>query len=379
MNRKEFIRLIGIVLGSTFIPLILKNDASAISKAWYIYVQSWKCRTTATAEAQLQMAKSAGINTIVYNVHQGGAHYNSAFYARCTSIEPGFDPLGYLSQRGSELGISIYAWICPGVDIVHSYPQYDIAGKYGSALDMHWLDFSMPTARDMVKNIAVDIVSKYPVGICLDYIRYTDEDYPAWKAWEHPELSPQDITTTVSMVQASIGTHRLIADVRASSYAGVLQDWFSWVRLGIVDAVQPMLYVYQSGQITSKVSAWATDISYSRIVPLLSLWDFHVSPAVIKPVSELSTEVNECNVLGLSMNGFAFFDGDGINPSNSAFIYSLSGMPLPSATAILTSTKTQTPSVTFTPVNTSTPTRTPFPTSTKTPRHTPKPTKTPRR
>ena len=87
-------------------------------------------------------AQLAGIDTIIYNVHEDGAHYNSAFYTRCSSIEPGFDPLGYLVQRGNELGISIYAWICPGADCFQFDPTWNIAGKYGAPLTLHWLDFS---------------------------------------------------------------------------------------------------------------------------------------------------------------------------------------------------------------------------------------------
>ena len=56
--------------------------------------------------------------------------------------------------------------------VIQFDPTWDIAGKYGAPLSLHWLDFSLSAARERVRDVAADITSKYGVGICLDYIRY---------------------------------------------------------------------------------------------------------------------------------------------------------------------------------------------------------------
>lgn len=323
ISRRGFLSISGLGVGAALIPSFLPGDilTTELSQSWYLYVQSMKCRTRRNAEAQLREAQIAGIDIIVYNVHEGGAHYNSAFYARGSSIEPGFDPLGYLVQRGNELGISIYAWMCPGGDCYQFNPDWDLSGKYGAPVELHWLDFSIPAARERVRDIAADITSKYPVGICLDYIRYTDH-YP-WQPLYRPELSPQDITTTVSMVQTAIAPRLFTAAVSCNNYITGLQDWFTWLRTGIIDSVQPMAYTYRAGQIPAWVARWDTDISLDKIVPILSLYDFNVKPPVIKTAAELLIEINECKVLNLDTIGFAFFDSNGLNTQNRALIRNL--------------------------------------------------------
>jgi uncharacterized lipoprotein YddW (UPF0748 family) len=328
ISRRDFINVTGILGGAILLPSFLHNDIYLPTdidppwyfQSWYLKVQSKKCRTRINAEAQLQEAKLAGIDTIIYNVHENGAHYNSAFYTRCSDIEAGFDPLGYLVQRGNEMGINIFAWICPGVDCIHFDPTWNIAGKYGAPLTLNWLDFSIPDARERVRDIAIDITSKYTVGIMLDYIRYKEHEY--WSPGNHPELSAQDITTTVTMVQSAIVPRQLNVSVRAHDYKGVLQDWFSWLRLGIVDRAITMSYAYRAGQISAWYYQWDTDIPLDRIVPCLSLYDLHISPPVIKTTAELLAEIDECKALNLDTLGFAFFDSDGLDVNNRSLIKS---------------------------------------------------------
>ena len=324
ISRRSFINISCIAGGAVLLPSFLHGNILLTTesfKSWYLYVQSRQCRTRLNAEVQLHAAQLAGIDTIVYNVHEDGAHYNSAFYTRCSDIEPGFDPLGYLVQRGNELGICIYAWICPGVDCLQFDPTWDLAGKYGAPSTMHWLDFSIPAARERVRDIAADITSKYIVGICLDYIRYKSS-WP-WLPGNHPELSAQDITTTVSMVQTAIAPRQLTVAVRAHDYQDTLQDWFYWLRLGIVDTVQPMAYAYRAGQIATWFARWDTDIPLDKIVPLLCLYNLYVTPPVIKTNAELLIEINECKVYNIDTIGYAFFDSNGLNSKNRPLIRSL--------------------------------------------------------
>ena len=172
-----------------------------------------------------------------------------------------------------------------------------------------------------MRDIAADISSKYTVGILLDYIRYKEGEH--WSPGNHPELSAHDITTTVSMVQSAIAPRQLAATVRAHDYKGVLQDWFSWLHLGIIDTAIPMAYAYRSGQIPAWFSQWDTDLPLNKIVPCLSLYDLHVRPPVIKTSTELLLEINECKMLKLDTMGFAFFDSNALYSKNRALIRSL--------------------------------------------------------
>jgi uncharacterized lipoprotein YddW (UPF0748 family) len=296
-------------------------------------VQSRACNTHAAAETLLQNMKAAGLNALSYVLFEGGAHCTSSFYSRSPDIESGFDPLGYLIQRGHELGIAIYAWICPGVEIIQIHPEFDLAGTNGAPASLHWLNFSLPAARQCVADVANDIITRYPTVdyVDLDYIRFDDslasDNQPpatAWYPWEH--FTNADVTECVRLVQQTIaGRCKLNAHVRAIDWQGCLQDWQGWLAQGIVDSVWPMAYCDDLADLRNRISHWPSD--RVRIIPTLSLWTWVTGSQKLQPQSMVSSQIDA--VLALGFEGVGFFDNFGLNAAMIALLQSKFVSPTP--------------------------------------------------
>ena len=273
-------------------------------------VQTVSIRTKVNAETQLQNAKNAGMTTLDVNMHEGGAHYNTTLFPRCTSIETGFDPLGYIIQRGHELGISIFVWFCPGAYYGY-FPQWDMYGKHTNC-PKHWLDFSVLAARQKMAEAISDIYAHYtPDGISLDYIRYTDADKtattPAWWPAMAEGLSVNDITNTVELVKAAIaGRGKLQAHVKYGNWLDQFQDWPNWLKNNLLDQAMPMMYADPNNAVLDghSIASWITrfldplNIDKNRIWPCLAFMNMSVTPNVAKTITQFNLEVKDAKNAG---------------------------------------------------------------------------------
>jgi uncharacterized lipoprotein YddW (UPF0748 family) len=296
----------------------------------YIYVQSKSCRTQPNAEKILQGTLAAGIKTILYNVTQGGAHFNSAYWPRCPSIAAGFDPLGFLITRGKELGISVYAWVTPGAEYGFMDAAWNISKLAGVPAGLNWLNFGIPEARQTLANVYGDIVNKYPVaGIVLDYIRYTTTS--AWNP-PTPPFMEEDITAAVKLISQTINRRaKLVAAVRGSDYLKVKQNWPLWIRQGLVDAVLPMIYEDDVPHLLTAFAAMAkgnTDISLNKYIVTLGLQSYPppTYAGVDKPDAALQTQIAQSHLSGFKV--LSYFDYGALSATKTQLIKKDNTMPI---------------------------------------------------
>jgi hypothetical protein len=302
-------------------------------------IQTAHIRKQADTEKILLLAKASGITTLDVNLHQGGAHYIGDMFPISSNVERGFDPLGYILQRGHELDMTVYVWLCPGA-FWQTYPQWDIFGKHNTC-PKHWYDMSVPEARQKMADITLDIYAHYPSvdGFSLDYIRYTDAsktaDYPAWwPGMPGTGLAISDITTTVQIVKDAVaGRGGIRAHVRYGDWLAVFQDWPTWIRTDLMDYVMPMMYADTNNPILGahSINSWLTryeeplangqnPISRDRMQPCLSLNNLHVTPEAPKTTGQLQIEINDARTLGY--NNLQYFDSKALlaTPSFAAFL-----------------------------------------------------------
>ena len=271
--------------------------------AW-IHLFDGTLKSRSSIEAAVTELAAAGADTIIAQVtRRHDAYYNSSVLPRTVDpfMSDNLDVLEILTDAAHLRGMRVHAWItvAPTWHAVYEdldHPEGWMATTHGllapeedrwvtQTIDGDWdeyLDPGLLEVHDHVAAIAAEIVDRYPVdGIHLDYVRYASERHgyhPAALARFHTETGRTDIPDPddlewVEWRQAQ--THQLVRHV-ADALGGTsrevafsaavitwgagpsaatadafsvtrtatdaLQNWPSWVRDGLVDAVVPMNY-----------------------------------------------------------------------------------------------------------------------------------------
>ncbi|HEY3268911.1 MAG TPA: family 10 glycosylhydrolase [Armatimonadota bacterium] len=196
--------------------------------------------------------------------------------------------------------------------VVNAHPEWLMADRVGRVplvaadnLEGAFLDPGNPDARRYVHDVFLDVAKRYNVdGIHFDYVRYpnrdmgfNDSDLAAFKGIVDPTLTAEQKETLSAMPQRDAYplmfparwdqwrrdnvtgvVRRVYQDVKAikpnvavsaalipwsayttfeesDAYNTVTQDWFAWMRDGILDIAVPMTYHTDNGQWASWVKA----------------------------------------------------------------------------------------------------------------------------
>lgn len=244
--------------------------------------------------------KNAGVNVVYFETNNAGF----CMYPTKISVQNpetvGWDPLAAACKEAHKRGMEIHAWLWtfavgnmrhnPIVNKEGDYPgpvlstkdfSWALARNNGALLPHntpeYWVDPSNPEARKFVRDLAVEVVSNYPVdGYQFDYIRYPfnnrgtemgfdwsgrmkferetglnldklDEDTrQVWMAWKIAQVTSFVQDTSAALRKAHPGL-RISAAVYAMPKrlrtAAIQQEWETWVANGWVDTLNPMTYV----------------------------------------------------------------------------------------------------------------------------------------
>lgn len=272
---------------------------------------------------------AATLDTIIGNVEAG--HFNAilfqvrgtadAYYApglepwaarltgqltRTLGVDPGWDPLAYMTAQAHTRGIQVHAyinvfpaWLCSlGAPASTTTPEhlfwtlsYSTAWdawrvwtesgpqSYATCSDYLWATPALSLTRAHVAAIATDLVTRYDIdGIHLDLVRYpgsntshdpfTQQAYTqalalsptlTFAQWQ-PDFQRAQISALVSQVYSAAISRKPDAWLSAavwpnyvSGYASYFQDSKGWLAAGIIDANMPMLY---SSDIVNDLPAW---------------------------------------------------------------------------------------------------------------------------
>lgn len=274
----------------------------------------------------MAQAGEAGFNLVYLQVRgRADAFYRSAHEPWAHNLtgvlgrDPGWDPLEVGVEEAGKWGMELHAWINaftgwagttppPVSEPLHAFlehPDWVMVAQDGTPMPYQsgtrWLTPGHPGVRARMAAVAADIARKYEVGgIHLDFARYPDPGY----SWDVPSLAAYDsaralepglgfdemrrrfVTLAVAETRDSLKAVDPWAHLSAAvwgiyrndrgwsgvstGYGSVLQDAREWDRLGIVDALAPMVY-------------WPMTPDYGDRLDFAYLADEHAS-AVTSPV-----------------------------------------------------------------------------------------------
>jgi uncharacterized lipoprotein YddW (UPF0748 family) len=258
-----------------------------------IWVTRFEYRTAADIENIMANCKSAGFSAVMFQVRGNGtALYGSGLEVWSEQFDfqsPGFDPLRAATESARKHGLELHAWVnlMPGWrgdparadarQLVRSRPGWFLTRDGGEPRplesDYYWLNPCLPDVRRYLASLCFEIAANYRVdGIHLDYIRFPDipaaerARYPgdprsrSLFSAEHgaePEARPEAfakwratcVTRLVEDIRTAVQTTahrpRLTAAVWRhpdEAPTRLAQDWSTWTRARLIDAVLPMNY-----------------------------------------------------------------------------------------------------------------------------------------
>ena len=272
----------------------------------------WVVRTSMSRreklDKMLMTAEKLNQNTLLVQVNaRGEAYYDSEILPRVADIEKGLDPLGYVCQRGKELGMKIQAWIntftvgefnsSPETTghVLGKHPDWVMFDDEGRSLlefprekaDVNlptpMLDPGLPEVREFLESIYREVAREYPVdGVHLDYIRYPGKKYgynpgSVEKFKQEKGLDPFKLSNSEEEGIWDNWRRDRVTELLANIYSGVkeenpeclvtsavypdvsdaaynrMQNWPHWLERGLLDQIMPMAYSTSEEEVKQQI------------------------------------------------------------------------------------------------------------------------------
>jgi uncharacterized lipoprotein YddW (UPF0748 family) len=217
--------------------------------------------------------------------HWNQTLYNSSVLPNCYS----FDLLTLACEIANSLNLSIHAWM----PMQTSTPEYQQVAIDGTRCDIY--NFVLPDVQNQIFSIINELVN-YPIkGIHLDYIRYAGtnygyDDYSVSKFMNETGINPREnpnspewiewrkgqVTNIVNQTRIIVKSHDLNLKLSIASFPypeGKLQDWFNWLKNGLIDFACPMNYETNSNVFESNIKYMLSQgINKNRILMGIGIW-----------------------------------------------------------------------------------------------------------
>ncbi len=282
--------------------------ADALERAVWVHLFDGALKTRVGIEQVVADLVAADATAVIAEVvRRQDAYYASDVLPRTADpdLEPGLDVLATLIEEAHAAGLEVHAWMPVAPTWHQAYeglpaPAGWVTAAHGRdapedqrwvtrTVDGEWseyLDPALPEVREHVAAVVAEIATRYEIdGVHLDYVRYASERHgyhprtldayraqtgatgvpdpedPAWSDWRRAQVTElvrvaaeavRD-TGSAAVVSAAVITWgegpggpgtATFADTRA--YRETLQDWPSWARAGVLDALVPMNYVREA-------------------------------------------------------------------------------------------------------------------------------------
>lgn len=259
----------------------------------------------------LDSLQKLNFNTVLFQARiRGSVLYRSqmepmsAFVRTSSSGEKPFDPLAFAVEECHKRNMECHAWIVTyplGSKASFSLQKRDFLHRNKEMCKLYkgewYLDPGNPKTDDYLTSIVREIVEGYDVdGIHFDYIRYPDENanFPdqatfrrygegqslgSWRRANVTRFVTQAynyVKKTKPWVQVSsspIGIYRSLTG-RGDQWSGfesVFQDSYNWLKIGVQDAVYPMMY-YEDKHFYPYVADWLKNANGRFVVPGLGVY-----------------------------------------------------------------------------------------------------------
>ena len=286
-----------------------------------IWVTRWDYKNPADIAAVMDNCRSAGFNTILFQVRGAGtAFYRSRIEPWADELggrDPGFDPLAVACREGHRRGLAVHAWVnvIPGFrgkkppksrrQLYNAHPDWFWHDARGRREPLGWynnLNPCLPEVRRYLVAVMREI-AKYPIdGIHMDYIRFPNEwndayptgarvpDYPRdrrtlalfkratgktpdgapklWNRWRTDQITRlvRDIRRGVRKVNQHAVLTAAVGAFPEDAKRKHFQDARRWVAEGLVDALYPMNYAANMRTYQNGLAQWTAE---RRRVPIV--------------------------------------------------------------------------------------------------------------
>ncbi|MGI6073130.1 MAG: glycoside hydrolase family 10 protein [Fermentimonas sp.] len=251
-------------------------------------------------------------NTVLFQVRARGEVFYKSKIEPMSSIvvskgfgEKSFDPLEFVINESHKRGMQCHAWIVTyplGLDKhVRRMGKKSIVAKDPSIVKKYksewYLDPGNPRTDDYLLSIVKEIVNNYDVdGIHFDYIRYPSNSgyFPDDAMYRRhgngknrADWRRDNITRFVSKAYSEIKKYKPWVQVSSAplgrykslndrgrgwtAYETVYQDAGKWMKMGIHDALYPMMY-YKNELFYPYVDNWKENCNGRILVPGLGAY-----------------------------------------------------------------------------------------------------------
>lgn len=299
--------LLAIAAACSFLAGCATGPAAPPALQRCLWITRWDWRTPGDVRTAIENAANAGFTTVMFQVRGNGTVlYPSRIEVWSEQYQfqdPGFDPLHTAIETAHGRGVKLLAWlnVTPGWrgadapkdarQLWAQRPEWFLADAskrrqpQTKAGYVH-LNPCLPEVRSYLASLAHEIAERYEVdGIHLDYIRFPSRDpeergngYPADpRSFElfrkERGADPKQEPTLYEKWKAACVT-QLVREIRRSVLATarrpalsaavwatpslarerVCQEWDTWAREGLVDALFPMNYESDDGRFSANVA-----------------------------------------------------------------------------------------------------------------------------
>ena len=268
-----------------------QNEKEAVRGVWLTNVASKALYSRENIKEAVELCDELGFNTI-FVVTWNKAHtiYQSEVMKSVTgeSILPDFkgrDPLKELIEETKPKGIKVIAWFefgfaasnsdSTGGILLQKHPEWSSLDQNGSITEKNnfqWMNAFHPEVQKLLTDLVLEVVKKYDIdGIQGDdrlpalpsnggYDSYTVELYKSehggkeppkyekdydWIKWRSRKLNLflKDLVKKVNQEKPEI-IISMAPSIYPWSEENYLQDWPTWLDMGLIDLIIPQVYRY---------------------------------------------------------------------------------------------------------------------------------------
>jgi uncharacterized lipoprotein YddW (UPF0748 family) len=334
---------------------VVKSE-QPIRGVWLTNVASTVLDTDQGIVDAVSLLDSLGFNTIyVVTYNEAMTTYPSKVMSDLTGVEidpffKGRDPLKKLIEVAHQKNIKVHAWFefgfsCAykrqdGGPILQAKPDWaarDIKGNIATKNGFLWLNAFDPEVQEFMKSLVMEVVNNYDVdGIQGDdrmpalpslagYDSLTVRRYRAENFGQNPPIYEKDhdwvkwrsaiLTDFLVELNKEVKAKKpkLIISMAPSIYpwseSEYLQDWPTWLNMGLVDQIIPQVYRYKHDRYAyeiNKIMKYQIKKDQQKIfVPGILLQVDQYNPSV----GMLDSMIQTNRQLGIDGEVYFFYEG----------------------------------------------------------------------
>ena len=234
----------------TLAPSHTPQESKAIKGIWLSHVgNAFLAYTTRTDNAFHQLSR-LNYNRVYVDVYNGGTTYSSKYAPRNYLLSlPFTNPLKTAIRAGKRQGLKVYAWYehgmmtFPHARLARQHPDWILTtSNQEKLIDQHWwLDPANPEVQQYFVNLFTEVAASYPdlYGIQVD------DHWGIPVQFGNQADAMSDLTQQVVAAVRQVRPDLIISlspNPLGFSIKKYSQDWFAWIKAGLIDELVMQLY-----------------------------------------------------------------------------------------------------------------------------------------